>query len=109
MFTHKNAWRVVLDALTDHHFAANIEEIEDPIDCAAGCGICQFLLTSAQPVDGLKCGIFSSADKLKLEEAFQIERTAERREAGGHRYFVSRAQEMGKGKCGECTSIFFCS
>ncbi len=79
MFADEDSRRVVLDALADDDFAADVEDVEDAADGRARRGVGQFLLAAAQPRDGLERGVLGGADKFKLQNALQIERAAEGR------------------------------
>src|SRR5206468_3232586 len=72
MFAFENSRSVILDSLADHHFSANLHQIEHATNCITGSSIRLFFFSSANPgqrVEGRRLG---RTEKVKLDYAFHI-------------------------------------
>src|SRR5262249_34701267 len=49
LFAFENPRRVILDSLADHHFTADVHQIEHAADSVAGCGVSRFLVAPSEP------------------------------------------------------------
>ena len=68
----KNPRSIILDALTDDHFAANIHQIEHPPDRVARGSVSFFFFTSADPRQRVQSRRFGGPNKVKLDDSFQV-------------------------------------
>ena len=64
--------RLVLDALADDDFAANIHQIEHAANRIAGRGIGGFLIPLADPLHAIEGGNFRGAKKIELVQALNV-------------------------------------
>src|SRR5207253_11046460 len=72
LFPFENSRRVILDSLADHHFAADVHEIEHAADGIARCRVRGFLVAAPEPAQRVqRCG-FGRADEIQLDDAFDV-------------------------------------
>src|SRR6266704_3263819 len=68
----KNSGRFILDALTNHDFAANVHQIEHAAHRVAGGRIGGFFVAAPEPSERIECRRFRRADKVELNDAFDV-------------------------------------
>src|SRR5262249_36782812 len=72
MFAFENARRVILDSLTDHYFAADVDKIEHAADGVARCRVRCFLVAAPEPAQRVQRRRFGSAHKIQFNDAFDV-------------------------------------
>ena len=72
LFAFENSRRVVLDSIADNNFAADVHEIEHAAHGVAGCRVRCLLVATPQPAQRIEGRRFRRADKIELNDAFDI-------------------------------------
>src|SRR5580704_14800651 len=71
-FPFENPRSIILDPLSDDHFAANIHQIKHASDRVAGGSVSLFFFASAYPGQRVQSCRFSGPNKVKLDDPFQV-------------------------------------
>ena len=72
LFAFENARRFILDSLADHHFAADVHQIEHAADRIAGCRVGCFLVAAPEPAQRVQRCCFSCTHKIQLDDALNV-------------------------------------
>ena len=72
LVTHEDPWSVVLDPLPDDDLAADLDQVEHPVDRVAGGGVGRLLVTASHPLHGVQRGVLGGANELELNHPLGV-------------------------------------
>jgi hypothetical protein len=72
VFSLKDSRGVILDPFADHHFSANVHEVEHPADRIAGRCVGLLLFAASDPRQGVQSGCLSCPQEIDLDDAFVV-------------------------------------